>query len=277
MADREAYWQAAREERGGRETLRRRVDEGDPRRLGLGGPHPYHHQPDHRWYGYDEPGSYAEAEDPRRLRRRDAYEAFRRAPEPDEAGLYHPEDEGGPGRGDYGWRYSRHGFGPEDYAGRGVSRDAPGPVTEFFGGERGGQIRPERHVQARDQRGRGPKGYRRSDARIQEDVCDWLTDDAWIDASDIEVAVRDGEVTLGGTVTSRNARRRAEDIAESVAGVTYVQNNLRVRERGTGTNPAGMTGDVAVGAGMTGTSATTSDKIMKDLPAGGMSTGRDRH
>jgi hypothetical protein len=35
-------------------------------------------------------------------------------------------------------------------------------------------------------------------------------------------------VTLTGSVDSRNARRRAEDIAERVSGVTHVQNNLRV-------------------------------------------------
>ena len=80
-----------------------------------------------------------------------------------------------------------------------------------------------------DYRGRGPKGYKRSDARIQEDVNDRLADDAYVDASEIEVAVSAAEVTLTGSVDSRQARRRAEDIAEQVSGVSYVQNNLRVR------------------------------------------------
>ena len=79
-----------------------------------------------------------------------------------------------------------------------------------------------------EHRGRGPKGYKRSDERIHEDVNDRLTDDAALDASGIIVAVAAGEVTLDGTVTSRFAKRRAEDCADSVAGVNHVQNNLRV-------------------------------------------------
>jgi hypothetical protein len=77
-------------------------------------------------------------------------------------------------------------------------------------------------------RGRGPKGYQRSDQRIREDVCDRLTDDAHIDASDIEVTVADGEVTLSGTLRSRNAKRRSAYIAEQVRGVKDVHNLIRV-------------------------------------------------
>lgn len=83
-----------------------------------------------------------------------------------------------------------------------------------------------------DYRGRGPKGYRRSDERIQEDVSDRLADDPYLDASDIEVAVNAGEVVLTGLVDTRAARRRAEGLAERVSGVSYVQNNLRVRRLG---------------------------------------------
>lgn len=83
-------------------------------------------------------------------------------------------------------------------------------------------------------RGRGPKGYRRSDERIREDVSDRLTDDSWLNASDVEVSVSDGDVTLTGSVRSREDKKRAEALAESVTGVDNVQNNLRV-DRGTGT------------------------------------------
>ncbi|MBO9543699.1 BON domain-containing protein [Caulobacter sp.] len=83
-------------------------------------------------------------------------------------------------------------------------------------------------------RGRGPKGYRRSDERIREDVSDRLTDDSWLNASDIEVSVSDGDVTLTGSVRSREDKKRAEALAESVTGVDNVQNNLRI-DRGTGT------------------------------------------
>lgn len=82
-------------------------------------------------------------------------------------------------------------------------------------------------------RGRGPKGYRRSDERIREDVSDRLTDDSWLDAHGVEVTVADGDVTLSGTVRSREDKKRAEALAESVTGVDNVQNNLRI-DRGTG-------------------------------------------
>jgi osmotically-inducible protein OsmY len=78
-------------------------------------------------------------------------------------------------------------------------------------------------------RGRGPKAYVRSDGRILDDVSDRLADDSWLDASDIEVQVADGEVTLSGTVEHRRDKRHAEDLAERVSGVKHVQNNLRAR------------------------------------------------
>lgn len=77
-------------------------------------------------------------------------------------------------------------------------------------------------------RGRGPKNYQRSDDRIREDVCERLTMDHDVDASEIEVSVSEAVVTLNGTVHQRHAKRIAEDICESVRGVKDVQNNLRV-------------------------------------------------
>jgi hypothetical protein len=76
--------------------------------------------------------------------------------------------------------------------------------------------------------GRGPKGYRRSDERIREDVSDRLTDDTWLDASNIEVKVEAGMVTLTGNVASRDDKRRAEDIAMSCSGVKDVINQIHV-------------------------------------------------
>ena len=79
-------------------------------------------------------------------------------------------------------------------------------------------------------RGRGPKGYRRADSRIQEEICDILTDDPHLDATNIEIAVKEGEVTLSGTVETRAARRHAEELIEDLSGVGHVQNNLRVAQ-----------------------------------------------
>lgn len=77
-------------------------------------------------------------------------------------------------------------------------------------------------------RGKGPKGYSRSDERIKEDINDRLSDDPYIDASDIEVKVANGEVTLSGHTNSKEAKRRAEDIAESISGVREVENHVKV-------------------------------------------------
>ena len=102
-------------------------------------------------------------------------------------------------------------------------------VASWFGDE---DAERRRHMdQQREHRGRGPKNYRRSDERIKEDVNDRLSDDYYVDASDIEVAVSNTEVTLTGTVNSRADKRRAEDIADSVSGVTNVENRLRVKGR----------------------------------------------
>jgi hypothetical protein len=90
--------------------------------------------------------------------------------------------------------------------------------------------------------GRGPRGYQRSDERIREDVCDILCAHGDIDASEIEVTVLNGEVTLIGVVRERPEKRMAEDVAEQVSGVREVHNQLRVSPGGSGQEP-GRPGD----------------------------------
>jgi len=85
--------------------------------------------------------------------------------------------------------------------------------------------------------GKGPKGYRRSDERIREDVCDLLSDDPRIDASNLEVAVKECEVTLSGTVNSRYDKRLVEDLAEGISGVKDVHNTVRVAAEQSGNQP----------------------------------------
>lgn len=77
--------------------------------------------------------------------------------------------------------------------------------------------------------GLGPKGYRRSDERIREDVCERFTAHGDLDPTDVEVGVQGGEVMLSGTVSTRAQKRLAEDIVEAVVGVIEVHNHLRVR------------------------------------------------
>jgi osmotically-inducible protein OsmY len=142
---------------------------------------------------------------------------------------------------------------------RGFFERAGDEVASWFGDEEA-----ERRRRMDQHRGRGPKGYTRSDERIREDVSDRLTDDPHLDASDIDVRVSGGEVTLDGHVRSRADKRHAEDIAETVSGVKHVQNNLRVKEfegAGAAGVPAGTarrgsarrgSGDILAEEGMAG-------------------------
>ena len=115
-------------------------------------------------------------------------------------------------------------------------------------------------------RGKGPKSYRRSDERIREDVNDQLSE-GYLDASEIEVTVVDGVVTLSGTVNSRSDKRRAEDLADDVRGVKNVENRLRVQQsdvdrypnlHGTSSSMGtyGTTGTTGTTTGTTGTSSS---------------------
>lgn len=182
---------------------------------------------------------------------------------PDRARSYEQSTQTG-GYGQQGWQggYSQPGPGQvgqqQDY--RQQQRYGQGSPTQMEprqewgarGGEmnragvEGGYGRPRTYGGSMDRpggafgmgegqfRGRGPKGYSRSDARIGEDVSDRLTDDSWVDASDIEVHVTSAVVTLEGTVPDRDQKRRAEDIAVDVSGVDDVTNHLRVRRNGEG-------------------------------------------
>ncbi|HEY1250680.1 MAG TPA: BON domain-containing protein [Thermoanaerobaculia bacterium] len=80
--------------------------------------------------------------------------------------------------------------------------------------------------------GKGPKGYQRSDDRVKEDVSDLLERNDELDASEIEVNVQSGEVTLEGTVNDRRSKRLAEDLIEDLPGVKQVHNRLRVDQSG---------------------------------------------
>jgi hypothetical protein len=124
------------------------------------------------------------------------------------------------GGGDLGRRdWTREGeWGRTGYGGYGAGSYLGGMGTY---GERG------RYV------GRGPKGYKRSDERIREEVNERLTAHPDIDAYEIEVTVRDGEVTLTGSVDDRETKRKAEDVADNVSGVKEVHNQLRIQQPAT--------------------------------------------
>ena len=132
-------------------------------------------------------------------------------------------------------------------------------VRSWMGDDDAERRRRMDEMRQRSYYGRGPKGFSRSDERIREDVCERLTYDWSVDASDVEVNVSKGEVTLTGSVESRYSKRRAEDLVDDVPGVRHVQNSLRVKEATEstmGTTGTGTTGTGATGTGATGTGTT---------------------
>ena len=139
-------------------------------------------------------------------------------------------------RGRAGRRHHHHGR--HDRPAAGAFEDPFLPGSYGFGGEgrrqsgsgQGG-ARWEQAYRAQGQgsfRGRGPRGYSRSDARILEDVNERLCDDPIVDASEIEVRCEQACIVLEGRVPTRWMKHRAEDIADAVAGVKDVDNRIRV-------------------------------------------------
>lgn len=74
----------------------------------------------------------------------------------------------------------------------------------------------------------GPKGYRRSDERIHDDLCERLMRARHIDSSEVTVEVKDSKVLLEGTVPQRGMKHAIEDIADACLGVEDVENRIRV-------------------------------------------------
>lgn len=176
------------------------------------------HYPRHR---YSEPHHRAESERPHPSHHSDAREP------------YQPQvwtrDPSGPGHEGYGYdRSARYGEGSVHFRpDRESSREWRRPNSDTW---RRWSPNIEGQRRLASQYGKGPKGYVRSDERIREDVCDRLSDDDEVDASDISVSVKAGEVLLEGTVVDRHCKHRAEDIAESVSGVRDVANRLKTRK-----------------------------------------------
>jgi osmotically-inducible protein OsmY len=91
------------------------------------------------------------------------------------------------------------------------------------------QFRAERREeQGRRQTNSGPRGRRKSDESLRQEIREILTADPELEAVDIEVEVEGGAVTLRGTVVDPDARLLAEELVESLAGVREVHNRLRV-------------------------------------------------
>jgi hypothetical protein len=79
--------------------------------------------------------------------------------------------------------------------------------------------------------GVGPKGWRRPDDRVLDEIVEGMVREPDLDAGEIEVAVDLGDVTLRGVVGDLGEKYLAEEIASGVAGVRDVENRIRVRGR----------------------------------------------
>lgn len=204
-----------------------------------------------------------------------------RAPEPFDRNGYRDDR----GRYDecYGEERSR-------FPGRGGSGGYPGGDRPGWRGDAGlgraysgnhehespGRDEPQRHGEhaGREQsggyRGRGPRNYSRSDERIKEDISERLWDADDVDASDVTVEVKDGEVTLRGNVEQRRIKHRIEDIADACGGVKDIHNEIRVQPRNEwpydkGVEP-GVTGDANRQSGQPGGGEGMVQSAIENIP-----------
>lgn len=148
-------------------------------------------------------------------------------------GGYHPERQGAQGGygGGRGWEAER--IGPRGYAESDRPSSNLGTGGAMHGGSSSREIWTGREGSTgyssgqTSHRGKGPSSYQRSDERLREIICEALTEDDRVDASNIEISVKSGEVTLTGHVDDRQQKRAAEDCVENISGVKDVQNHIR--------------------------------------------------
>lgn len=130
------------------------------------------------------------------------------------------------------WRFGNQERHDHDHNYRGYDRNwwdrTKDEMSSWFGDE--DAERRRRMDEKHGHHGKGPKGYQRSDEKIKDDLEDNLYNDSYLDASDMEVQVEEGVVTLSGSVDSKWAKRRSEDMAEVISGVKDVKNNLSVNK-----------------------------------------------
>lgn len=179
---------------------------------------------------------------------------------------------GGYGEGGYQWgqqsgqhsgssNYWEHGGGgPSYHPGYGGQEQRYGGMAGSNYWQHGGSFGAgSAGAMSGASRSRPPKGYTRSDERLKEDICEHLMSTPWIDAGEVSVEVKDGNVKLEGTVPERSMKHRIEDIAEECPGVKSVDNRVRVerQEHGGSQQGAGSMGGQSGSAGMSAHSGGT--------------------
>ena len=103
---------------------------------------------------------------------------------------------------------------------------------------------------------RWPKSYTRSDDRIREDLYERVMHHDHLDASEVNITVQQGKVTLEGSVPERHMKHDIENIADGCPGVTDIDNHLRVVRPGAGPQGQGFTSDTSTSSTSTMANAT---------------------
>jgi len=211
---------------------------------------------------YSNPGNYGGRDSDNYQRRFENYEDRRPSSGYGNTGGF--RNDAGNRMGSFG----QSSFGQSSFGQRDNSRDwwdkTKDEVSGWFG-DQNAQRRRQQDQQG-EHRGKGPKGYTRTDERIKEDVYERLTEDSYIDASEIEVDVKNGEVFLKGTVKDKQEKRRTEDLIENISGVKNVENRIRVQQ------DSGSSGNMNAGQNESNTFGASQGAGLKTSRSGEYST-----
>ena len=193
-------------------------------------------------------------------------------------------DYGGDLTGGMGTNYSSGEIGGR-YGSSNMSRGFGGSPTgggysggQSAGGYSGGQLGGGYAGQDLDRNRQGPRGYQRSDERIREFICERLTQHHDLDVHDVSVEVRDGCVTLEGTVPERRMKYQIEDAADHTWGVKDVDNRLRVGSPSAGgsqqqdLSSGQLSSGGTTGGGSTGLTGTTGSTTARSAGGPGSSS-----
>ena len=137
-------------------------------------------------------------------------------------------------------------------------------VASWFGDDDAERRMRQERQYSGGHRGKGPKDYQRSADRIREDICDRLYEDDYVDASNIDIKIEGNEVILSGTVRSKEEKRRAEDLVESISGVRNVENRIRVDRGDSSSTMHQYTGNTDRPGGIGDESGTTNEIIRNE-------------
>ena len=76
--------------------------------------------------------------------------------------------------------------------------------------------------------GKGPKGWKISDESLRDEAAEKLYRSWDVDATEIQVDVKDGLITLSGSVSDREQKKAAERLFDTMNGVHDVINQLKI-------------------------------------------------